>query len=87
MSFASISFLIFMVAVFMIYWILPHQYRWAALLAANVIFYACSARFLLLILIFITHLRTFVLHSCKCIIKSEQLFVNRLSNICFVNNK
>ncbi|MCR5266966.1 MAG: MBOAT family protein [Lachnospiraceae bacterium] len=35
----------------MIYWILPHQYRWAALLAANVIFYACSARFLLLILI------------------------------------
>ncbi len=44
-----------MVAVFMIYWILPHQYRWVALLAANVIFYASfDARFLLLILLLTT---------------------------------
>ena len=36
----------------MFYWILPHQYRWVALLAANVIFYASfEARFLLLILL------------------------------------
>lgn len=52
MSFSSISFLIFMVAVFIIYWILPHKFRWVALLAANVIFYASyEARFLLLILL------------------------------------
>lgn len=54
MSFSSVSFLIFMVAVFIIYWILPQKYRWVALLAANVLFYASyEARFLLLIL-FIT---------------------------------
>lgn len=52
MSFSSISFLIFMVAVFIIYWVLPHKFRWVALLAANVIFYASyEARFLLLILL------------------------------------
>ena len=51
MSFSSVSFLIFMVAVFIIYWILPQKYRWVALLAANVVFYASyEARFLLLIL-------------------------------------
>lgn len=52
MSFSSISFLIFMVAVFILYWVLPHKFRWVALLAANVIFYASyEARFLLLILL------------------------------------
>ncbi len=40
MLFSSISFLFFMTAVFLIYWALPHQYRWAGLLAANVFFYA-----------------------------------------------
>ena len=41
-----------MVAVFIIYWVLPHKFRWVALLAANVIFYASyEARFLLLILL------------------------------------
>ena len=52
MSFGSITFLIFMVAVFVLYWILPHSCRWAALLAANVVFYASfEARFLFLILL------------------------------------
>ena len=52
MSFSSISFLIFMVAVFILYWILPQSCRWAALLAANVVFYASfEARFLILILL------------------------------------
>ncbi len=49
MSFSSITFLIFMVAVFILYWILPHPCRWVALLAANVVFYASfETRFLLL---------------------------------------
>ncbi len=52
MSFYSISFLIFMVAVFLFYRILPHPYRWVALLAANALFYASfEARFLLLLLL------------------------------------
>lgn len=52
MSFSSITFLIFMVAVFIIYWILPHKLRWVVLLAANILFYASyEARFLLLILL------------------------------------
>lgn len=40
MSFTSISFLLFMVAVFLLYWILPHKFRWVLLLAANAMFYA-----------------------------------------------
>lgn len=41
-----------MVAVFIVYWILPHNLRWCALLAANILFYASyEARFLLLILL------------------------------------
>ena len=52
MSFSSLTFLIFMVAVFIGYWILPHNLRWCALLAANILFYASyEARFLLLILL------------------------------------
>lgn len=52
MSFSSLTFLIFMVAVFIVYWILPHNLRWCALLAANILFYASyEARFLLLILL------------------------------------
>ncbi|HOO27308.1 MAG TPA: MBOAT family O-acyltransferase, partial [Lachnospiraceae bacterium] len=40
MLFSSISFLFFMTVVFLLYWALPHPYRWPALLAANVFFYA-----------------------------------------------
>ncbi len=40
-----------MMVVFLLYWILPHKYRWAALLAANVFFYASwDARYLAVIL-------------------------------------
>ena len=39
MSFGSINFLLFIIAVFLIYWGMPHKYRWAPLLAANAIFY------------------------------------------------
>lgn len=50
MSFSSISFLIFMIVVFILYWLIPSRLRWALLLASNVFFYACyEARFLLLI--------------------------------------
>lgn len=41
MSFGSISFLLFMIAVFLIYWGVPHKYRWVLLLIANISFYAC----------------------------------------------
>lgn len=51
MSFSSISFIFFMTAVFLIYWALPHKYRWMALLAANVFFYASwDIRYLAVIL-------------------------------------
>lgn len=51
MLFSSISFIFFMTAVFLLYWVLPHKYRWAALLAANVFFYASwDVRYLAVIL-------------------------------------
>ncbi|MDO4965228.1 MAG: MBOAT family O-acyltransferase [Lachnospiraceae bacterium] len=39
MSFGSISFLLFIIAVFLVYWGVPHKYRWVPLLAANTVFY------------------------------------------------
>lgn len=50
MLFNSLSFLLFFVAVFIIYWILPHRARWVLLLVASYFFYACwNPAYLLLI--------------------------------------
>lgn len=39
MLFNSVAFAFFMPIVFLIYWVLPHRFRWMALLAANCWFY------------------------------------------------
>lgn len=39
MLFQSLSFAVFMTVVFLLYWLLPHKYRWLLLLAANGYFY------------------------------------------------
>lgn len=39
MQFNSIEFLIFLPAVFLLYWLLPHRFRWPLLLAASLVFY------------------------------------------------
>jgi len=39
MSFSSVSFLVFMIAVFLIYWGIPHKFRYILLICANLIFY------------------------------------------------
>lgn len=39
MSFSSVSFIVFMIAVFLIYWGIPHKFRYILILAANLIFY------------------------------------------------
>lgn len=41
MSFGSIGFLLFIIAVFLIYWGVPHKFRWVLLLIANTFFYVC----------------------------------------------
>jgi len=41
MLFNSIEFAIFLPAVFFLYWILPHKFRWPLLLAASYFFYMC----------------------------------------------
>ncbi|MCR4655040.1 MAG: MBOAT family protein [Lachnospiraceae bacterium] len=40
MIFSTIEFAIFMTVVFLIYWSIPHRFRWIVLLAANAYFYA-----------------------------------------------
>lgn len=40
MSFNSWQFLIFLPLVILIYWLLPHKFRWAWLLLASYFFYA-----------------------------------------------
>ena len=51
MLFNSLAFAIFMPIVFLIYWALPHRFRWMALLAANCYFYlSWEPRYILVIL-------------------------------------
>ncbi len=40
MIFSTIEFAIFMTVVFLVYWSIPHRFRWIVLLAANAYFYA-----------------------------------------------
>lgn len=54
MSFGSISFLLFMIAVFLIYWEIPHKFRWVLLLIANIFFYGCFDVKYLFVLLAIT---------------------------------
>ena len=47
MSFSSVSFYVFMFAVFFIYWGIPHKFRYILVAIANLIFYlSFGARFL-----------------------------------------
>ena len=39
MSFSSVSFILFMIAVFLIYWGIPHKFRYILLICANLTFY------------------------------------------------
>ena len=51
MGFFSLSFAIFMAAVFLLFWALPQRYRWLVLLSANCYFYFCwSAGYVFLLL-------------------------------------
>ncbi|MCR5734403.1 MAG: MBOAT family protein [Lachnospiraceae bacterium] len=54
MIFYSLKFVVFMAAVFLIYWNIPHRYRWALILAANICFYACYDLRYLIVLVLIT---------------------------------
>lgn len=50
MNFNSLSFLIFLPAVVILYWLIPHKFRWALLLAASYYFYmSWNARLVFLI--------------------------------------
>ena len=52
MLFNSLTFAIFLFIVFIIYWIIPHKFRWFLLLTASYYFYACcNPKYMILILI------------------------------------
>lgn len=51
MLFNSLSFAVFLPAVFIVYWLLPHKYRWLLLLAASYYFYmSWNVKYVVLIL-------------------------------------
>lgn len=54
MLFSSISFMLFMIVLFLIYWGVPHRFRWMLLLVANIFFYGCYDKRYLLALFFAT---------------------------------
>lgn len=60
MLFNTLNFLIFMTVVFLLYWAVPHKFRWQVLLAANVYFYLSYDIKYLLILVLSTFVSYFV---------------------------
>ena len=52
MLFNTLSFAVFMTVVFLVYWILPHRFRWIVLLVANTYFYLSFDVKYLVILLF-----------------------------------
>lgn len=68
MVFDSLSFAFFLPIVFIVYWAIPHKFRWAFILAANCCFYMSgSAGYVLLLLLTIL-----ITYTCgMCIEKSE----------------
>lgn len=52
MLFNTLNFLIFMTVVFLLYWAVPHRFRWFILLTANVYFYlSYDVKYLLILLL------------------------------------
>ncbi|MCR5233862.1 MAG: MBOAT family protein [Lachnospiraceae bacterium] len=52
MLFSTAAFAVFMTVVFLVYWLIPHKYRWIAILCANAWFYICyDVRYLAVILV------------------------------------
>ena len=51
MSFSSVSFILFMIAVFLMYWGIPHKFRYILLICANLVFYASFGQEQLVVLI------------------------------------
>ena len=50
MLFNTLAFAIFMTVVFLVYWIIPHKFRWMVLLAANIyFFFSFDVKYLLLL--------------------------------------
>ncbi len=54
MLFNTLSFALFMTVIFLVYWILPHRFRWIVLLVANTYFYISFDVKYLVILLFTT---------------------------------
>ena len=59
MSFNSISFLVFLFVVVLVYWLLPHKFRYVFLLIASYFFYMCWNFKLVFLILFITLLTFF----------------------------
>ena len=60
MAFVSFEFIIFVAAVFLVYFTAPLKYRWGVLLAASYAFYFISCRWLIAILFITTSITFFV---------------------------
>lgn len=73
MSFGSVGFLLFMMAVFLIYWGVPHKFRWVLLLIANAFFYLCFDIRYLFVLLYVIAISYFA-----------GIYINKLSKGIFV---
>lgn len=85
MTFNSIAYLLFFIIVCVVYYILPHKYRWVLLLAASYFFYMCwNAKYALLMLFStaITYLSGILIsRQQKKSIKKLFLIISLVSNL------
>ena len=51
MNFNSWQFLVFLPIVLLLYWIIPHRFRWIFLLAASYFFYMCWNAWLIFLIV------------------------------------
>lgn len=82
MSFSSVSFFVFMIAVFLIYWGIPHKFRYILLIFANLSFYICfSVKFVPVLLCEVTvaYLAGIILEKHKISAKKGRGFYLALS--------
>lgn len=69
MLFSTAAFAVFMTVVFLIYWLMPHRFRWIIILAANAWFYiSYDVRYLAVILI--TMLASYI---CAILIEKQSI--------------
>lgn len=85
MLFNSLAFVVFFVIVFIVYWALPHKYRWALILVSSYYFYMCwNIKCVLLIFVttLISYLAALAIEKKQDDKKAKKLILSLTAVVC-----